>query len=101
MKTNLEINDADIAPGRIFLGVVKVELGRMFIFGSKEKLHEMVSFVPGMGNGAYEVYGEIRDVPGYGYRFTKIEIELITEDEIRYYEKKFSDHVMEVSYERV
>ena len=92
----LEMNLAELTPGRIYLGSVKVEMGRMFLFGAKQNLHEMVSFIPGMGNGTYEVYGEIKDVPGYGFRITKVEIECVTNDEIDYYEKLHSDYVMEV-----
>lgn len=86
----------ELKPGRIYLGTVKVEMGRMFIFGAKESLHEMLSFVPGMGNGIYEVYGEIKHVPGYGYRTVKVEIECVTPEEIKYYEKLHSDLHMEV-----
>lgn len=91
-----EIKPEELTPGRIYLGLVKVDMGRMFLFGAKEKLHEMVSFIPGMGNGAYEVYGEVKHVPGYGYRITKVEIECVTNEEIQYYEKQFSDRAMEV-----
>ena len=84
--------------GRIYLGAVEVKLNRMFIFGSQQKLHEMVSFIPGMGNGCYEVYGEVREVPGHGFRMVKIEIECITPEEIKHYEQKYADHVMEVAF---
>lgn len=87
----------ELKPGRVYLGTVKVELGKMFIFGAKEGLHEMVSFIPGMGNGNYEVYGEIKDVPGCGFRMTKIEIECITDEEMMYYAAQHSDLVMEVA----
>ncbi|MEX3713423.1 hypothetical protein ABFV99_13545 [Cytobacillus horneckiae] len=97
MKNSLPIEEDNINPGRVYLGLVKVEMDRIFIFGSQERLHEMVSFVPGMGNGSYEVYGEIKDVPGFGFRITKVEIEMVTNEEIKYYEKNFSDYVMEVS----
>lgn len=97
MTNPFEINQEEFTPGRILLGTVKVEMGRLFLFGAKQGLHEMVSFIPGLGNGAYEVYGEVKDVPGYGYRITKVEIECITNDEIRYYEREFSDCVMEVA----
>lgn len=56
----------------------------------------MVSFIPGLGNGSYEVYAEIKDIPGYGYRITKMEIECITEEEIRYLAKEQSDYLWEV-----
>jgi hypothetical protein len=95
---SFDIKEEDLQPGRICLGVVKVEMGRMFLFGSQERLHEMVSFIPGMGNGAYEVFATIKDVPGYGFRTTKIEIECISDDEIRYYERMHSDRVLEVVY---
>lgn len=98
MNHSFSIDEADIKPGRIYLGLVKVEMNRMFIFGSKQKLHEMLSFLPGMGNGSYEVYGTIKNVPGYGYRITKVEIELVTNEEIQYYEKQFADNALEVMY---
>ncbi len=46
----------------------------------------------------YEVYAVIKDVPGYGYRTTKVEIECISDEEIMHYEKEQSDRVMEVVY---
>lgn len=95
---SLEIKENEMKPGRICLGFVKVEMDRIFLFGSKQPLSEMVSFKPGMGNGSYEVYAEIKDVPGHGFRVTKVEIECISEDEIMYLAKQQSDHVMEVSY---
>ncbi|MES9681705.1 hypothetical protein ABWK22_02070 [Gottfriedia acidiceleris] len=98
MNYSFDIKEEEIQPGRICLGVVKVEMGRMFIFGSQQKLHEMVSVIPGMGNGAYEIYATIKNVPGYGFRTTKIEIECITDEEISYYERLHSDHVLEVAY---
>ncbi len=51
MNYSFDIKEEDLTPGRICLGAVKVEMGRMFLFGSQERLHEMVSFIPGLGNG--------------------------------------------------
>ncbi|MFE4029289.1 hypothetical protein ACFX4N_24365 [Priestia sp. YIM B13551] len=84
--------------GRTYLGTVEVTMDRMFIFGTKQHLHEMVSFYPGMGNGCYEVYGEIRYVPGHGYRMVKVEVELVTQEELKHLEKENSDHVLEVVF---
>ncbi|UOE58197.1 hypothetical protein [Cytobacillus oceanisediminis] len=98
MSYSLDINEKEMKPGRIYLGTVKVEMGRMFIFGQQERLHQMLSFVPGLGNGAYEVYGEIKNVPGHGFRVVKVEIEFITDDEILYLEKENADCVMEVAF---
>lgn len=98
MERSFEVNHEELKPGRICLGVIKVELGRIFIFGAQQKLHEMVSFIPGMGNGAYEVFAEIKEVPGYGFRTTKIEIECVSDQEIKYYEQQQADLVMEVAY---
>ncbi|MEK1828876.1 hypothetical protein AAAC51_06945 [Priestia megaterium] len=75
-----------------------MEMNRMFIFGSQQKLHEMVSFFPGMGNGCYDVYGEINYVPGHGFRITKVEIELVSPEEMQHLEKEHADHILEVSY---
>lgn len=97
MNYSLDINETELKPGRIYLGLVQVEMNRIFIFGSKQKLHEMVSFLPGMGNGSYEVYGNVKYVPGHGYRITKVEIELVSDEEINHYEKELSDHVLEVA----
>lgn len=98
MNYSFDIKEEDLTPGRICLGAVKVEMGRMFLFGSQERLHEMVSFIPGLGNGVYEVYAVIKDVPGYGYRTTKVEIDCISDEEIMHYEKEQSDRVLEVVY---
>lgn len=95
---SLDIKEKEMKPGRICLGVVRVEMGRIFLFGAKQPLSEMVSFKPGMGNGTYEVYAEIKNVPGQGFLITKVEIECISEAEINHLAKEQSDHVMEVSY---
>lgn len=88
---------AIVKEDRVYLGTVKVDLGKMYLFGKKERLHEMVSFIPGLGNGSYDVYGHYKDIPGYGIRIAKVEIECITPEEMHYYAKQESDFVMEVS----
>lgn len=98
MVNSFGIDENKLKDGRVYLGLVRVEMGRMFLFGEPQKLHEMVSFIPGMGNGAYEVYAEMKHIPGYGFRTTKIEIECVTDEEIRHYEKEYADQVMEVAY---
>lgn len=80
-----------LEPGKVYLGLVEVTLNRIYIFGTQQQLSHMVSFIPGMGNGAYEIYGTVKDIPGYGYRITKIEIEFVTDEEILHYAKQHSD----------
>lgn len=79
---------------RVYLGTVEVNLGKIYLFGTKERMHEMVSFIPGLGDGAYEVYGYYKDIPGYGIRIARVEIECITPEEIHYYAKQQSDFFM-------
>ncbi|MEC2377492.1 hypothetical protein P9X07_28075 [Bacillus thuringiensis] len=80
MDYSFDIKEEDLTPGRICLGAVKVEMGRIFLFGSQERLHAMVSFIPGLGNGVYEVYAVLKDVPGYCYRSSKVEIEFMSDE---------------------
>ena len=87
--------EAVVKEERVYLGTVRVDLGKIYLFGQKERLHEMVSFIPGLGNGVYEVYGHYKDIPGYGIRIAKVEIECITPEEIHFYAKEYSDFVME------
>jgi hypothetical protein len=47
-----------------------------------------VVFSSGLGDGTYEVYAIIQDVPGWGERVTKVEIELIPDWEIEEYRKE-------------
>lgn len=98
MDFNTQENLQSINPGKVFLGMVEVSMGRLYMFGMPQKLHEMVSFIPGLGNGKYEVYGELKEVPGQGHRIVKIEIECITNEEILYYAKKESDSLLEHVY---
>lgn len=93
-----EINVEKIKEGRICLGLLKVEMDRVFIFGKEQRLHEMISFAPGLGKGSYEVFAEVREVPGYGFRIVKVEMEFVTEEEIQHYLKKEADQVLEVAY---
>lgn len=74
-----------------YLGTVEVNAGKIFMIGKSQSLREAVSFVPGLGNGNYDVYGVSKYVPGYGERIVKVEIECITEEELRYLEKEHSD----------
>lgn len=41
-----------------------------------------VAFSSGLGDGFYPVYATIEDVPGWGERITKVEIELVNMDEV-------------------
>jgi len=97
MRNSLEIKESEMKTGRIYLGTVKVELGKMFIFGAEQRLAEMVSFVPGLGNGSYEVHGEIAHIPNQGYRIVKVDVEFLSPEEILLLEKEHSDHVLEVT----
>jgi len=76
---------------REYLGTVSVDVGRIFLVGKKESLRQAVSFVPGLGNGNYDVYAESKYIPGHGDRITKIEIECISDEEIAYLEREHSD----------
>lgn len=76
---------------REHVGTVEVKAGRVFLLGRHESLMSAVSFVPGLGNGAYDVYAESKHIPGYGDRITKVEIECISEEEIRFLEREYSD----------
>lgn len=82
-----QIDPMEIETGKVYLGLVEVEMGKMNVFGKHQRLNEMVSFVPGFGNGNYEVYGKIEKVPDHGFKITKIEIEFISKEEIKYYQK--------------
>lgn len=88
---------AIVREDKVYLGTVQVDLGKVYLFGQKERLNEMVSFIPGLGNGAYDVYGYYKNIPGYGMRIAKVEIECISPAEIQYYAKQQSDLVMEVA----
>lgn len=96
---SLDINEKEIENGRIHLGTVTVEMGKIFLFGSRQRLHEMVSFIPGLGNGSYDVYGEVKPIAGHGFRITKVEIECISPEERCHLEKVHSDISREVAYE--
>lgn len=76
---------------REYLGSVDVEAGRIFLVGGKQSLREVVSFVPGLGNGRYEVYAESKYIPGFGDRIVKVEMEFISDGEIRYLEREHAD----------
>lgn len=79
---------------RDFIGTVEVKSGRIFLIGSKSDLLDLrqaVSFVPGMGNGTYEVYAVYKHIPGHGERIVKVEVEFISDEEIQYLEKEYSD----------
>jgi hypothetical protein len=76
---------------REYLGSVDVEAGKIFLVGGKQSLREVVSFVPGLGNGRYEVYAQSKYVPGFGDRIVKVEMEFISEQELRYLERQYSD----------
>ncbi|EGL82059.1 hypothetical protein CathTA2_2422 [Caldalkalibacillus thermarum TA2.A1] len=39
-----------------------------------------VVFRSGLGDGKYNVYGTFKEIPGWGTRITKVEIELIDEE---------------------
>jgi hypothetical protein len=75
---------------REYIGVVEVEAGRIFLIGGKQSLREVVSFVPGLGNGRYEVYTESKHIPGFGDRITKVEIQCISDEEIQHLERQYS-----------
>jgi hypothetical protein len=47
-----------------------------------------VAFSSGLGDGAYEVWATIQDIPGWGERVTKVEIELIPDWEIEEYRRE-------------
>ena len=76
---------------RELLGTVEVDCGRIFLLGGNHSLREVVSFPPGLGNGAYDVYAHSRYIPGYGDRIVKVEIEFITNEEILLMEREYSD----------
>jgi hypothetical protein len=76
---------------RELLGTVEVECGRIFLLGGNQDLRQVVSFMPGLGNGLYDVYAHSKHVPGYGDRITKVEIEFITDEELNYLERSYSD----------
>jgi hypothetical protein len=42
-----------------------------------------VAFSSGLGDGTYPVYATFRDIKGWGRRITKVEIELISDKEIK------------------
>jgi hypothetical protein len=77
---------------REYLGAVDVEAGRIFLLGGRQSLREVVSFVPGLGNGRYEVFAESKHIPGFGDRITKVELEFISDEEIDFLEKQYSDY---------
>ena len=76
---------------REYLGTVDVEAGKIFLVGGKQSLREVVSFVPGLGNGRYDVYAHSKTIPGFGDRITKIEIECMSDEEIMHLEKSYSE----------
>lgn len=76
---------------RDYIGSVDVEAGRIFLLGGRQSLREVVSFVPGLGNGHYDVYAESKYIPGYGDRIVKVELEFITDAEINYLARKDAD----------
>lgn len=47
-----------------------------------------VAFSSGLGDGSYEVYATIQEVPGWGERVTKVEIELIPDWELNHYREE-------------
>ena len=71
--------------GRVYLGAIDVEMDKIYIFGKHQQLHEMISFMPGFGDGTYEVYGEVKEIAEHGFKITKVEIECISDKEIDYY----------------
>lgn len=42
-----------------------------------------VAFSSGLGDGSYPVYATFREIEGWGRRITKVEIELISDEEIK------------------
>ena len=59
--------------------------------GSKKQGGEVdlgVAFSSGLGDGSYDVYATIQDIPGWGERVTKVEIELIPDWELEEMKKQ-------------
>ena len=52
-----------------------------------------VSFTSGLGDGSYEVWGRIRELPGWGERITEVKIKLVDDEEaaeiLDYWNKTF------------
>jgi hypothetical protein len=80
-----------------YLGTIEVTLGELFLVGADPRhvpILEQVHLTPGLGNGFYEVYGDIEYVEGYGYRITRMMIEFISKEEMAYYQKKESPEIV-------
>lgn len=82
---------------RELLGTVDVKGGRLFLIGNRNDLLDLrqaASFVPGLGNGTYEVYGTYKHIPGYGERIVRVEVECISDEEIKFLEREYSDETV-------
>lgn len=77
-----------IKPFHRTIGYVRVYDNKMTITGGSELPEECVSFIPGMGNGNYEVSALIQHVPGVGPRITSVNIELISQEELKWMDRE-------------
>ncbi|MGL4818699.1 MAG: hypothetical protein ACRC5C_01800 [Bacilli bacterium] len=66
-----------------YIGKVAVDANKVHILGSLQDPHQMVSIKPGMGNGVYEIYGEYKQVPGHGYCLVSLQMQFVSDLEIK------------------
>lgn len=74
---------------RELLGTASVDSGELIVVDpSHGKTDLGVAFPSGLGSGNYEVYATIQDIPIWGERVTKVEIELIPDWELEVYQRE-------------
>lgn len=74
----------ELESNKVFLGTVTTDSGKLtvadpYAFGATD---DEVTLTPGLGAGTYDVHAIFQEVPSYGLRITKLEIDFIPDWEL-------------------
>lgn len=59
---------------------------------------DVFHLLPGLGDGAYDLYGTVAHVPGYGPRIVSISIEFLTQEELGWMERELEEASLQQLY---